>query len=725
MGTRNKKKPITHGYARVPVVMQLEALECGAACLAMVMAYYRKWVPLETVRIDCCVSRDGSSAKNILKAARNYGFAAKGHRYDAKSIREKGQFPCIIFWNFNHFVVLCGFSGNKAVLNDPAKGTIKVPMSVFERSFSNIALLFEPSEIFQPSGKRKSVLGFAFSRLNKMKLAVAFFVVTSLIAYAFTLLAPAFNQFYVDRILASGNQNFLLPFVSVVVFAAILQLAVEWIKVIHTLRINGKLAAIGSTTYMWKVLRMPIEFFSQRMAGDILGRKSTNASIASTLVNTFAPLVLNSIMMVVYLGVMISKNWILTLVGVTTVLLNLFISRLISKRRVNITRVQSRDSGLLAGASIKGIEMVETIKSSGSENGFFQKWAGYQASVNVSKVRSAKVDAYLGVIPHFLSLLANSAVLFLGVYLVIDGQFTLGAILSFQGLMSAFMAPASNIVSAGQQIQEMRTNMERVDDVMAYPTDPLLERDTEEEGVHQKLTGNVELKNVSFGYSRLGEPLIKDFSLSLKPGSRIALVGKSGCGKSTIAKLISGLYMPWSGEILFDGKSINEIDRNVFTGSLSVVDQDICLFEDTIVNNIRMWDKTISNASIVAAVKDAQIDMEILKRPGGFEGRVAEGGKDLSGGQRQRLEIARGLAIDPSIIILDEATSALDAKTEYDVMNAIKARGITCIVIAHRLSTIRDCDEIIVLNKGEVVERGKHDELYAKGGYYADLVSNE
>ena len=389
--------------------------------------------------------------------------------------------------------------------------------------------------------------------------------------------------------------------------------------------------------------------------------------------------------------------------------------------------MQLRDSGKLAGATVAGIEMIETIKSSGAENGFFEKWAGYQASVNTQKVRYEKLDKYLGALPTLVSTITNSAVMMAGVWLTIRGEFTAGMILAFQGLLSSFSSPAMTLVSAGQTIQEMRTQMERVEDVMQYPEDVVYDTETElEDDVeYDKLSGSVVMRDVTFGYSRLGAPLIEHFDLELKPGSRVAFVGGSGCGKSTLSKLISGLYQPWSGEILFDGKPIREIDRSVFTGSLAVVDQDIILFEDTIANNIKMWDSSIEDFEMILAARDASLHADIMQRDGGYNYKIAEGGKDFSGGQRQRMEIARVLAQDPTIIILDEATSALDAKTEYEVVKSIKDRGITCIVVAHRLSTIRDCDEIIVLDHGKVVERGTHEELYALGGAYTRLISNE
>ena len=726
MSQKKVKQPVTNGRAKVPVVMQMEALECGAASLAMVMAYYDKWVPLEQVRLDCGVSRDGSNAKNVLIAARSYGFEAQGYRCEIDSLKDNMQFPCIIHWNFNHFVVLDGFQGNYAWINDPARGEVKVTMEEFGRSFTGICLQIKPGPDFEPGGKPKSTVEFARRRLRGAGAAVAFVLFSTVIGYLFGIINPLFSRFFMDRLLTGENRELLMPFLVLLALMGGAQVITSWVQAVYNMKLNGKMAIVGSSDFMWKILRLPMEFFSQRMGGDILQRQGTNASIASTLVNTLTPLALNTIMMIFYLVVMVRYSVLLSILGIFTIILNLLVSRIISAKRVNVTRVQMRDSGKLASATVSGIQMVETIKASGAENGYFQKWAGYQASVNTQNVKYAKINQYLGMIPTLLSAVAESSVLILGVWLTMYGNFTLGMIMTFQQFLSSFMSPAMTLISAGQTIQEMRTQMERVEDVMQYPEDPnFSDHPLDEDADYSKLSGSVELKHVTFGYSRLGQPLIQDFSMSMKPGSRVAFVGSSGCGKSTLSILISGLYQPWSGEILFDGKPISQIDRSVFTGSVAVVDQDIVLFEDTIANNIKMWDESIEDFEMILAARDAQIYDDIMARDGGFYGKLTEGGKDLSGGQWQRIEIARVLAQDPSIIIMDEATSALDAKTEYELVKAVKDRGITCIVIAHRLSTIRDCDEIIVLDKGKVVERGTHEELYAKGGYYSELISND
>ena len=724
--SRKKVKPtLTKGVAKVPVVMQLEALECGAAALAMVMAYYGKWIPLEQVRLDCGVSRDGSKAKNMVLAAQHYGFEVKAFRYRLEMVRKEAKFPCIIHWNMNHFVVLNGFRGNYAYLNDPARGPVKVTMDEFDASFTGVTLIPVPSESFEPSGKPKSTIAFARKRLIGAGAAVAFVMLTTAISYLFGIANAMTSRIFMDRLLTGINKEWLHPFISVMLLLAVIQLIVAWAQTVYSLKINGKMAVIGSTMYMWKVLRMPMEFFSQRLAGDIQGRLALNSTIAGTLVNTFAPLLLNNVMMIFYLVLMLRQSAFLTLIGIVTLVMNIVMSRIISSKRINITRVQMRDSGKLEAATVSGIEMIETIKSSGAEHGFFQKWAGYQASVNTQEVKVAKTNQFIGMVPIFFSTLANYAVLLLGVWLTMRGSFTLGAVMMFQGFLGSFMSPAMTLVSAGQTVQEMRTQMERVEDVMEYPEDASVAEYETEIAELAKLRGNIELQNVSFGYSRLEKPLIEDFSLSLKTGQSVALVGASGCGKSTVSKLVSGLYQPWSGEILFDGKPRRAYPREVMVGSLAVVDQDITLFEDTVANNIKMWDNSIRDFEMILAARDAQIHDDITQLSGGYQHKLVSGGKNLSGGQRQRLEIARVLAQDPTIIILDEATSALDARTEYEVVNAIRDRGITCIVIAHRLSTVRDCDEIIVLDRGKVTERGTHDELMKLGGAYADLVANE
>ncbi|MBO5551378.1 MAG: ATP-binding cassette domain-containing protein, partial [Lachnospiraceae bacterium] len=601
-------KMTKHKTAKVPIVMQLEALECGAACLCMVMAYHGKWIPLEQMRSDCGVSRDGSKAKNIVAAARSYGMKADGYRLEPEYLKEEGEFPCIIHWNFNHFVVLDGFGKDYAILNDPARGRVKVSMEEFDKSFTGICLMFEPCEGFVRDGKKRSVLSFVKERMSGTASAVVFVALTAVTTSLMEVISPGFSRVFIDRLLSGTNTGWtrgFLIFLSVFSFIEIIVLAIEEV---YSLKINGKLAIIGNSTYMWKVLRMPIEFFSQRMAGDIQQRQISNATIASTLVNTFAPLLLKTVMMVFYLVVMLGYSVKLTLIGIISIALNLFISSVVSAKRVNITRVQMRDQGKLAGTTTNGIELIETLKAAGAENGFFEKWAGYQASVNTQQMKFFELNQFLGSLPSFITMITSDMILIAGVYLAMNGRFSIGMIMAFMGYLQGFTAPATELIGTSQSLQEMRTQMERIDDVMKYPVDPAFrDEPLDDKANYAKISGAVEMKHVTFGYSKLDQPLIKDFNMSIKPGGCVAFVGMSGCGKSTLSKLISGLYQPWDGEILFDGKRMQDIDRSVFTGSLAVVDQDIILYEDTIANNIKMWDSSIEDFEMILAARDAQI----------------------------------------------------------------------------------------------------------------------
>ena len=549
-------------------------------------------------------------------------------------------------------------------------------------------------------------------------------MLTGIVAAIMGFVQPAFSRVFLDHLLTGRDSSWTTPFLLFLGAFNVIQIVMSALQAIYSLRVNGKMAAVGNATYMWKILKMPMKFFSQRMPGDIQGRQGDNAAIANTLIGTFAPLLLNIFMMIFYFAVMLRYSIMLTIIGLASLTINAFVSRYISKKRINITRVSMRDNAKLGAATVAGIEMIETIKASGAENGYFKKWSGYQASVNTQQVKFLKLNQYLGMIPEFVSSLASNAVLFLGVWLTMQGEFTVGMIMVFQGFLTSFMSPATTLISAGQTLQEMRTQMEREDDVMEYPDDVVFSESNDSDEL-KKLSGKIEIKNMVFGYSPLDEPLIKDFNMTVEPGKSVAIVGASGCGKSTISKLISGLYQPWSGEILFDGKPMNEIAKNVFHGSVAVVDQDVILFEDTIANNIKMWDDSIEDFEMILAAHDAQIHEDIMNRSKGYQHKLIEGGKDLSGGQRQHLEIARALAQDPTIVILDEATSALDAKTEYALVNAIRQRGITCIVIAHRLSTIRSSDKIIVMEHGKIVDYGTHKELMESSSIYRDLVTAE
>jgi len=715
-----KKKPV-----KVPVILQMEALECGAASLAMILAYYKKWVPLEEVRKECGVSRDGSTALNIVRAAKRFGLEYKALRYGMKSLQNKVTYPAIVFWNMNHFLVLDGFHNGYAYINDPAEGRSRVPIEEFSKGYSGICLTFQPGESFEPGGKPPSSFSFLKNSLRGNRRTVLAVMITGALAMIAGTLIPIISRVYTDYILSgevpAWYDGFLLFFAAVILF----QLVAQIINLFYVTKATGKIAVTANASFMHHVFRMPMEFFSQRFAGDLAQRAVSNDMVAATLIGRLAPVLMNLILLAFYLFVMFQYSVVLSIVGIVTVVLNLLLAQLISKKRTEISRTQMRDQGMLNAATVSGIDMIESIQASGAEDGFLERWSGYQASVNKAKVRFENVNRFLGTLPQALQTVSNITVMILAFWSIMEGHFTAGMFLAFQGCMTAFLTPVNDLINAGQSIQEMRSSIERITDVMNYREECATREDfTEEEIAHaEKLSGTIEMKHVTFGYSPLGEPVIKDFSLTVTPGKRVAFVGASGCGKSTIAKLLTGLYTPWSGEILFDGKPINEIPKPIFTGSLAMVDQDVVLFQDTTANNIRMWDKTIEDYDMILAARDADIHNDILSRKGGYEHMLEENGRNLSGGQRQRIEIARVLAGDPSIIIMDEATAALDASTEYDISNYIHDRGITSVIIAHRLSTIRDCDEIVVLDQGVVVQRGTHQELIREDGLYRRLVT--
>lgn len=710
---------------KVPVIMQMEALECGAACVCMIAAYYKKWIPLTQVRSDCGVSRDGSVAKNMLAAARSYGFKTAGYKLEPEALGSI-TLPAIIHWNFNHFVVLCGIDYNKkkAYINDPARGRVVVDMDEFDQAFTGIALTLVPTEEFKPEGKQKSVISFAKRCLKGAAFPFVLAMLLSIAVLVIDMATPIFQKIFVDNLLNGKNPEWTYPFLGIMFALLIFQVLVACVRSFYWLKIQGKFAVTASANFMWHVLRLPMDFFSQRYVGDVVSRQESTANIALILIEKIAPLVPSVVSMFFYLFIMINWSLPLTIIGLSATIINMFIVRYTSKKILNFQRVLVPSQGKLSSVTYSGFEMIETIKATGAESGYFERWAGYYSKQNNANIALAKFTQYFGQLPDIIENLASCLLLFSGIYLIMKGQFTIGMLTAFQSYLSRLLSPLNDMMDLYKDIIEMRCEMERVEDVLDYKTD-VDDTKVEINRDERKLKGELELNDITFGYGKLNKPLLEHFNLSVKPGGWVAIVGGSGSGKSTVAKLITGLYKPWSGDIKFDGLKREEIDPYRFHSSVSMVDQDKVMFHDTIKNNIRMWDESIEDFAVTLAAKDSDIHEAIITRPDGYNHVLSEGGKDFSGGQCQRIEIARALAQEPTVMILDEATSALDAKTEKKVMENIRKIGCTCIVVAHRLSTIRDCDEIIVLDKGEVVERGTHDELMALGGKYKELVITE
>ncbi len=710
---------------KVPVILQMEALECGAASLGMILAYHKKYVPLEQLRLMCNVSRDGSSAKYIALAAANYGMKAKGYRMSVEKLKAETDFPVIIHWEFNHFVVLCGFEKDQAVINDPADGRRKVDLEDFDRSFTGIVLKFQCTDQFEPSGKPKSSIEFLKKRLKGNTSVLTLTFVMGLMVSVLVLIESVFYKIFTDNILIGKMSDWMAPLMlgmGIVLLAAFLA---EVIRSVCLAKLQAKISIRSSSNFMWHILRLPVEFFSQRFAGDVAARQQSNNNIAYIMCHNIAPVFLNVVMVVLYLIAMLYYNVWLSLIGIVMACLNILLIFMISEKNTDGIRSIQRDSGKLSGITLASVSMIETIKSGGAEFGFFEKIAGYQAKYNNARMQLRQNNSFYAVVPQIISGLSSGMVLILGVYFIFRGEMTIGSLMAFQSFMSLFLSPVGDLTESVQSFQNVSGEMERVDDVLNYKASVSGKECFHQEESYGKLKGKVEVQDLCFAYSPLAPNLIQDISITAGKGQMIALVGGSGSGKSTIAKIISGLYEPREGQILFDGKKRSEIDRYVFTNSVAVVDQSISLFSGTIRENITMWDETITEDVIIQACKDACIHQEIVSLRDGYDSLIAEGGSNFSGGQRQRLEIARAFVMEPSILILDEATSALDPMTEKLVMDAVKRRNITCFVIAHRLSTIRDADEIIMLEYGNEIERGTHQELLEKDGAYATLIRSE
>jgi NHLM bacteriocin system ABC transporter peptidase/ATP-binding protein len=728
-GSGDNPRPVLVRRVRTPTVLQMEAVECGAAALAMVLAYHGRNVPLEELRAECGVSRDGSKANNIVKAARKYGFDAKGYKKEPEELRSM-PVPMIVHWNFNHFLVLEGFKDGRAYLNDPARGPTTVPDAEFDQAYTGIALVFQKTAAFTRGGESPSMWAALRRRLHGTRSALLYAVLAGLALVIPGLAAPTFQRVFIDDVLVKGMSDWVKPLLFVMAAGATVNATLVWLQQRHLLRFETKLAVETSSRFFWHVIRLPVDFFHQRYAGEIANRVGINDKVARLLSGDLATTALNILVIAFYGALMIQYDVLLTVVGVSMALLNLAALKYVSRKRVDLNRLLSQDRGKAMGAAMGGLQTIETLKATGSESDFFARWSGYQAKVVNSDQQLQFQTQMLSSVPPTLFAVNSAVILGLGGERVIQGVLTMGMLTAFQSLMNSFLSPVNRMVNLGGTLQEVKGDMNRLDDVHNAKLDPYAlgasnTPVTSDLPEGAKLAGYVEFENITFGYSPLEAPLVKDLSISLRPGSRVALVGGSGSGKSTIAKLACGLYEPWEGQVLFDGKRRGAIPRDIMARSFAAVDQDIFMFEGTIRDNLTLWDGTLAETDVVRGARDACIAGDIDGRIGGYDAQAEESGRNFSGGQRQRLEIARALVTNPSVLVLDEATSALDPATEKEIDDNLRRRGCTCLIVAHRLSTIRDCDEIIVLERGVVVQRGTHDELKAVAGHYASLIASE
>jgi len=711
---------------KTPTLIQMEALECGAAALGIVLAHFGLYIPLEQLREDCGVNRDGSKASNVLKAARAHGMEGSGYRMEPDHLNTV-ELPVIIFWNFNHFVVLEGIKGDKVFINDPASGPRVVPYEEFDQAFTGVTLVLEPGPDFKPGGDKPSVIRALRKRLTIGRSGVAFAILAGLALVLPGLVIPIFSKVFVDNILVDGSRDWLKPLILGMVLTAFLRAGLGWLQSQALLRQQTKLAVISSAKFFRHVLRLPMSFFSQRYGGEIGGRVALNDTVAGLLTGTLASTCISIVTAIFFAAIMVLYDPLLTGIGVLFAMVNILVLKWVNRKRADLKQRVLQENGKLSGTAMGGLQLIETIKASSSESDFFARWSGQVAKFRNALQEMNRWSNLVMPIPSLVSGLSTAAILGLGALKVMDGQMTIGMLVAFQSLMSSFLAPFNSIVQLGTELQTLQGDMTRLDDVMRYRQDPLYATESTADtkaGDKIKLSGHVKIKGLTFGYSKLDAPLIENFDLTITPGSRVALVGGSGSGKSTVAKLVSGLFEPWSGKVLFDGKTMRETPREVFLNSFSFVDQDIVLFQGTVRDNMTMWNSAIPHQQIIRAAKDACVHEVIASRPGGYSSVLDENGANLSGGQRQRLEMARALTSDPSFLVLDEATSALDAETEKVIDENLRQRGCSSLIVAHRLSTIRDCDEIVVLDRGKIVQRGRHDEMIKEDGPYKRLIES-
>ncbi len=711
------------GRVAVPTVLQMEGVECGAASLAMILAHYGRWVPLEELRESCGVSRDGAKALNIVRAGRHYGLEGEGRRMELDEVRVLKP-PFVVFWNFNHFLVVEGFSRGRVHLNDPALGKRSVDEAEFSKAFTGIALTFKPGAGFTRGGKRPNVWGGLFERIGAARAAIVFVVLISLLLVVPGFVIPAFSKVFIDEFLVGQQKEWVKPLLWGFGFALLISLSLTWLQQRYLLRLETQLALTSASKMVWHLFSLPVEYFSQRFAGDLAARVQANTRVAKLLSGDLATNIVSLISIVFYGAIMLSYDVMLALVAMALSLANLGALKLVWARRDNANRLLAQNAGKLQATAMGGLVTIETLKAQGAENDFFSRWAGVQAQQVSLTQEIGRYSQILVAVPVLMGGLTSTLVLGLGALEVMRGHLTVGDLVAFQALVASFSGPIKGLVDLGGKLQRVGADLTRIDDVLHYPAPvpsgpPLLGT-----ADRAKLTGAIEIRGVSFGYSKLDPPLITDFDLTVEPGRRVAIVGLSGSGKSTLIKLISGLYRPWTGDVTLDGVPLDRVEPRLLHNSVAVVDQEISLFGGTIRDNISMWDATMTDRAIVRAARDACIHEVVMARPAGYHSVIAEGGRNFSGGERQRLEIARALAIQPTILLLDEATAALDPTTEKLIDDAVRRRGCTCVIVAHRLSTVRDADEIVVMQKGKVVQRGTHETLKLEAeGEYAKLIA--
>lgn len=710
-------------YVKTSTVYQMECTECGAASLAMIFAYHGKYVSLEKMRVETGVSRDGCTAKNIVRAAKKYGFEVHAYRKEVNDLLEL-EMPCIIHWNFDHFMVLEGRKGKYIYVNDPAQGRRRLTFEEFDSKFTGIVLTFKPSDDFKKEKEKKSVLKFIINKTTSDRNTMLLIFCISLLSVFPNLVIPVLSQYFIDSILIVHNYSYFNLFILFLMGMIIIQLIIYVYKSFVLADFQNKLTLCSTYEFLYKMFRLPISFFEQRYPGEISNRVKNNENVCEMVSGDLVELFLNLILIIFYFSLLLIYNYVLAIIGLVVVMFNLIVMKLTNDRIGEESLKIQQDSGNMIGAVSAGLRITSTIKASGAESRYVGRILGFYAQYFSNDQHLNKTQEIMNSLPGTIKKVSDLIILILGGYFVIEGTMTIGMLIAFTSLYSSFYSPVEKVVNFVKQLQIIKASISRIEDINDYEVDEKYIKEIKKDFLCSKLEGDVECKDITFGYNELNPAIISNISFKVNCGESIAFVGGSGCGKSTLSKIMSGLYSPWGGEIYFDGKNSKTISSDIINASVSTVSQNVQLFSGTIRDNLKMWNEKITDTDMILAAKDACIHDVITQKKGAYDYMLLEGAKNLSGGQRQRLEIARALTTNPTILILDEATSALDPIVEKKILDNIKRRGCTCIVVAHRLSAIRDCDQIIVLEKGHIVEKGKHKDLIKSNGLYKKFVQN-
>lgn len=707
---------------RVPEITQMSKTECGLACLAMVLSYHGRKTSINELRAQSGLGRDGLSALSIVKIARNYNMRVRAISLQNSDFRNV-PLPAIVHWEFNHFLVVERWSLKNVDVVDPAQGRRRLSPKEFDQSFTGVAITLEPGVHFDraASSPKFSLGDYVFQYLKQTPMAMLEVLGTSLLILGFGLVLPLLTKFVLDEVLPLKLNSLMgllgAGLVLLVITQTVASLLREWLLVHLRARIDMHMML----DFFERMLTLPYKFFQVRSSGDLLARMASNTVIRDTLSNQLIGTFLDGSTVLIYFFILFTQSSAFALLALALGALQIIVLLASNKAIHDLSHRELTAQGKSQGYMAEALAGMATLKAAGAEQQALEQWTNlFLEQLNIS-VRTNYFTVLIGGAQSILRSLTPLVLLWLGATQVMNGSMSTGTMFALNALATAFLGPLGSLVSSGQQIQIVRAHFERLADVST--AEP--EQDRTKALPPPYLSGRIDLEHVGFAYDSASPKVLHDISLHIEAGQKVALVGRTGSGKSTLGKLLLGLYLPSEGQILYDNFPLANMDLQDVRRQFGVVMQDTALFSGSVRQNIALHDPAMPMEKIVTAAQLAAIHDDVLKMPMEYETLVSEGASALSGGQRQRLALARALAHHPAILLLDEATSNLDVITEQQVERNLHAVPCTQIIIAHRLSTIRDADVIVVLDHGTIVEKGSHFELMVRNGYYAQLVRSQ